>query len=346
MNHRRSKSYSHHGFSISSSSFLKLVTFYLILISVGISLIFCSYKLYIDTWLSDFKSENFLFQEILQGIPQNDSRIVSYVRKQIQGSSHLEYNWSQRMRSGYNGVNTKVRRILGGLDHGYFVEAFAGDGEYGSNTRILEVNHGWTGLLIEPLPSDFQALQQKHRKASLLNACLSPYPYPSVQEFTSPVNYSISEPERSKHWRFHRINCFSLFSILSAIRQFRIDYLSLSAERTELSVLKTIPFTSVNIKVISVRYTLAPEGGDILKDFLLTQGYSLVSEAENQFIFALQALYDENTSFDDPSSDNNTEYEEYYLDTGEITILGDTSFEVDSEEMEIIVNDDYESDGL
>ena len=38
---------------------------------------------------------------------------------------------------------------------------------------------------------------------------------------------------------------------------------------------------------MSVSYSLIPEGGDSLRDFLITKGYALVTESENQFIFAL-----------------------------------------------------------
>jgi hypothetical protein len=65
-------------------------------------------------------------------------------------------------------------------EHGFFVESGAHDGEYLSNTLFLERTRHWTGVLIEPLPGPFEALQQKHRKAYTINACLSIHPYPSI----------------------------------------------------------------------------------------------------------------------------------------------------------------------
>jgi hypothetical protein len=58
-------------------------------------------------------------------------------------------------------------------ENGFFVECGAADGEFYSNTLELEVQHGWTGLLIEASPTLFQQLKIKNRNAWLANVCLS-----------------------------------------------------------------------------------------------------------------------------------------------------------------------------
>ena len=72
------------------------------------------------------------------------------------------------------------------------MEARARDGETYSNTRVLEVNHGWHGVLIEPLPTNLQVLQRKHRKAFIVESCVSIYPFPNIKALPGPVNLSIS----------------------------------------------------------------------------------------------------------------------------------------------------------
>ncbi|MCL4153136.1 UNVERIFIED_CONTAM: hypothetical protein GTU68_054875 [Idotea baltica] len=47
-----------------------------------------------------------------------------------------------------------------------------------SNTFWLEKKRGWTGLLVEPDPSSFNALKSRHRKAWTAKTCLSIYKYP------------------------------------------------------------------------------------------------------------------------------------------------------------------------
>lgn len=54
---------------------------------------------------------------------------------------------------------------FGGKRHGYYVEVGALDGEYLSNTYYFEHALGWTGVLVEPNPSQ-AALCRKHRPAS------------------------------------------------------------------------------------------------------------------------------------------------------------------------------------
>lgn len=63
-------------------------------------------------------------------------------------------------------------------ENGFYVECGAYDGETQSTTLLFERYRKWQGLLIEPDPTSFQKLMLKHRMAFILNACLSPYPYP------------------------------------------------------------------------------------------------------------------------------------------------------------------------
>jgi hypothetical protein len=49
-----------------------------------------------------------------------------------------------------------------------------------------------------------------------------------------------------------RVQCFPFFSILSALDQTQIDYFSLDIEGDEFTVLKTIPWDRVDIKVKNV----------------------------------------------------------------------------------------------
>ena len=45
------------------------------------------------------------------------------------------------------------------------------------------------------------------------------------------------------------VQCFPIYSILTALNQTTVDYFSLDIEGDELAVLKTIPWDRVNIKV-------------------------------------------------------------------------------------------------
>ncbi len=58
--------------------------------------------------------------------------------------------------------------------NGTFFEAGGHDGEFLSTTLTLEVKHGWTGVLVEPVPWLHDQLLKKNRRVVSVNACVSP----------------------------------------------------------------------------------------------------------------------------------------------------------------------------
>ena len=64
-----------------------------------------------------------------------------------------------------------------------FLEAGAFDVELLSNSLLLEMKKGWTGVLIEPNPVAFDMLLTKNRKAWSINTCLSRKPFPEIIPF-------------------------------------------------------------------------------------------------------------------------------------------------------------------
>ena len=71
-------------------------------------------------------------------------------------------------------------------ENGFYVECGGYDGETASNTLLFEKTRKWTGLLIEPDPTQYNALKTKNRKAFSVNSCLSLEPYPaSVRSLSS-----------------------------------------------------------------------------------------------------------------------------------------------------------------
>ena len=62
-----------------------------------------------------------------------------------------------------------------------FIECGAADGEGFSNSLFFELKKNWTGLLVEPNNEEFDILKQRHRKATLINACLSNTEYSNVK---------------------------------------------------------------------------------------------------------------------------------------------------------------------
>jgi hypothetical protein len=90
----------------------------------------------------------------------------------------LQCIFSYFLHSGQYGQAEAALSELNQLKGGFFVEAGAWDGEFLSNTLLLEAEHGWTGVLVEPNVKAYRQLRARNRKAYSVNACLALDKYP------------------------------------------------------------------------------------------------------------------------------------------------------------------------
>ena len=91
----------------------------------------------------------------------------------------------------------------------------------------------------------------------------------------SKLNQDTNTPDKIKPGEEVRlVQCFPFYSILLASGRTNIDYFSLDIEGAELNVLKTIPWTNVDIKVIQIEYPQIKEGKEVLIDFMASKGYT------------------------------------------------------------------------
>ena len=82
-----------------------------------------------------------------------------------------------------NELDLKLDRIMSGKRGGFFIEAGANDGLAQSNTLFFERFRGWSGLLVEPIPENFERCQTNRPTAIVANAALVPFDFvePTVQ---------------------------------------------------------------------------------------------------------------------------------------------------------------------
>jgi hypothetical protein len=170
----------------------------------------------------------------------------------------------------------------GQLSNGFFVEAGAYNGEEDSNSLYFEVVHNWTGLLVEPIQ---QNLMDKHRKAKVAPVCLSPTTRPEMANFnlkSALIDQDIGLKSmggivEDENQDTIKLQCFPLFSLLMAVGNPTIHYFILDIEGAEMQVLQTIPWTKVDIQVVSVETDLAGrvrEGSrDAIIAFMKSVGY-------------------------------------------------------------------------
>ncbi len=208
----------------------------------------------------------------LKNLPQEDNSLIEYIRKSwILSPSNT--NQSQNPRRGVDysqmGQSRIVDEFLGGRRSGFYVECGAAKGETFSNSLFFEETRGWKGLLVEADQGAFQELLKLHRNAYLLNACLSPSPQSTKLNFTTAgVLGGLERFMESTHKKRIvqeqqqlkqplTVQCFPLFSVLSALGVDHVDYFSLDVEGAELDILKTIPFDRITFDVMTVEYHVA-----------------------------------------------------------------------------------------
>ena len=75
----------------------------------------------------------------------------------------------------------------------------------------------------------------------------------------------------------YTVYCLPLYSLMLALNQRHIDYLSLDVEGLELSILQTIPFDKLDISVITVEYKHSSARQQYL-DYMESKGYVMVQQ--------------------------------------------------------------------
>ena len=125
---------------------------------------------------------------------------------------------------------------------------------------FFETKRNYRGLLVEPNKDNYKKLLAVHRKAYSVNACYSTSGLPMLVDFVNAKDLGaikefspkLNNFQKKKFQGDSKAICLSFYSILLAVGNPVVDYLSLDIEGAELPVLKSIPWKRVNIKVLSI----------------------------------------------------------------------------------------------
>ncbi|ODM96126.1 Protein Star [Orchesella cincta] len=128
-----------------------------------------------------------------------------------------------------------------------------------SHTLMLEIQHNWTGLLVECNPTLVPILRQRHRKAWIADVCLSPAKVPRFSNFFNDYNYTQTgrletslNKVKSNSSILYEVYSIPLYTLVTALGYKEIDFFALDVEGAEMEILLTIPFDLLTIKVLTV----------------------------------------------------------------------------------------------
>ena len=171
----------------------------------------------------------------------------------------------------------------GELQAGFFVEAGAAGGEEDSHSLYYELEHGWTGLLVEP---HVTGITFKQRRATIAPPCLATETRPHYVNFDMKSSAVLDRqhhvtamagivPEKTNSSM--TLQCVPLYTLLLAMGNPTVNWFILDIEGAEYQVLQTIPWHLVDIEMISVETDLAglimPGSRQEIIDYMKEKGY-------------------------------------------------------------------------
>ena len=187
---------------------------------------------------------------------------------------------------------------------GYFVELGANDGVSQSNTKHFELFMGWSGVLVEPEPNNYEKCKRfRSRKSQIFNAACVSFSYEKNEVqliysnlMTIAVEGESDIADREEHAKIgmqflepgESNYSFSAYArtlnsiLLEAGSPTNIDLLSLDVEGAELDVLK-----GIDHQIFRFRFILIESRSlDTIEQFLGALGYSLVEQLTgHDFLF-------------------------------------------------------------
>lgn len=216
----------------------------------------------------------------------------------------LEHVTNARARGKINGQVWAIERALGARDHyfsqsgqdrfldervfhgkrdGIFVEVGGYDGVTGSNCLFFEMMRGWTGLLVEPSPTQF-ARAQDVRRATCLRAAVADQAgeaeFLDIQEgytqmsgltatYAEGLRTQVEADPRHKG-ALITVPVTTLPDILDDNGLTEIDYVSLDVEGGELAILSGFPFDRYRITA----WTIENNQADVrIPELMIANGY-------------------------------------------------------------------------
>jgi FkbM family methyltransferase len=168
------------------------------------------------------------------------------------------------------------------INNGVFIEAGAFDGTTQSNTKALEEQFGWTGLLFEPSPAMYGQCV-KSRRSKVYNCALvsDSYKYDYIKgdfDLNHPMS-SLNGTRLLTSTSLIEVPAKTLQSCLDECNIKHVDFFSLDVEGYELDVLNGIDWSKTSFSYILIEFN--PANIKTLIKFMNSKEYSFIENVSN-----------------------------------------------------------------
>ena len=186
------------------------------------------------------------------------------------------------------GQDRLIDRVLDSKTGGVFVDVGGYDGVAGSNTLFFEMFRGWTGILIEPSPTQLEKAKSV-RKCPCLGVAVAgsgtsdkadfmeiTKGFTQMSGFLDSYDPKLLTQVRAdpRHEEvIHVLSKKPLAAVLNEQKLSKIDFLSLDVEGSEASILESFPFADFDIDIITIENNTQNAA---IPELMRDNGYDLI----------------------------------------------------------------------
>lgn len=175
---------------------------------------------------------------------------------------------------------------LNSVRGGFFVEFGASDGMRNSNTFLLERDYGWRGVLIEPVPEEFQKLRQNRPNAVCIEASIASgagqceLVVPDDPQFAADKRVAGDDRYagyRAESGRRIIVKAMELNDAIAAGKPQGeiVDFLSIDTEGGEADSLESLDFDRWKVLCVCVEHNNRVRDAERIKKLMASRGFSM-----------------------------------------------------------------------